>query len=51
MLARVEKSEDSFDELVLSFYSLGLWDGTQAVRLGGRCRYLLSHLGGPEDSS
>ena len=39
----------SFDELVLSFYLVGPWDGTQVVRLGGRRLYLLSPLAGPGD--
>ena len=41
-------SEDSFWELVLTFHHVGLGDQTQAVRLGGKCLYPLTHLEGPQ---
>jgi hypothetical protein len=40
------RSEDSFVELVLFFYHVGSVNQTQAVRPGGKCSYLLSHLAG-----
>ena len=40
-------SEGSLQEPFLSFYSVGPWDQTQVVRLGGRHLFLLSHLAGP----
>lgn len=38
------RSEDSLQELVFSFYQLGSWDKTQAIRLGSKHMYLLNRL-------
>lgn len=40
-------SEDTLQKLVLSFSYVGPRDGTQAVRLSGKCLNLLSHLTAP----
>lgn len=47
MMACEWRSEDSFQELVLSFYRVDFWDQTQAIRLGNKDLYQLSHLTGP----
>lgn len=50
--ARVEeRSEGNFEKSVLPFYLMGPWDGAVAVRLGGRCLYLLSHLADPDGAT
>lgn len=46
--AHVWRSEESFQELVLSFYNAVSKDWPQGIRLDSRCLYLISHLTGPK---
>lgn len=46
LLCVCELSEDSLQELALSSHPGRPRDGTQIVRLGGKCLYQLSHLSG-----
>lgn len=40
-------SNDNLEELLLSCHHVGTGNPTQAIRLGGRCLYLLKHLTDP----
>lgn len=40
------RSEDNLSELILSYHHAGLREQTQAIKLGSKCFYLLSHLTG-----
>lgn len=42
--AYIWRSDDNFQELVLSFYLVDSGNQTQAIRLGGKGLYALTHL-------
>lgn len=41
------QSEGNLGELVFFFYCIGPGAQIQVIRFGGKCFYLLTHLGGP----
>lgn len=45
--AHVWRSEENFQELVLSFYRVNPGDQTQVLKLGSKNPYPLNHLGDP----
>ena len=46
-MIHVHVVRSNFQELVISFYHVGPWEGTQVIKLSNQCLYLLSHLTSP----